>query len=247
MLATLRRKLQPRTHLRRAKEAALRTLFPKQYNKRTCADPDLWQWYYDHSEGDVMEREWNDTIWPIIKDFEFTSVLELAAGAGRNTQRLLSLATTLYAVDINQLAIERLQRRFRDYAGPCALRICQNDGTTLPMVPSDSISLVYCWDSAVHFDRRIIRDYIREFARVMRAGAKGFIQHSDLGDAANPDFRLNPQYRSNMNRDLFRQYCAENGLAVVAQYDLPWGAPDHPNGRVTDCISVFTRPERTSI
>ena len=186
MLGTLRRKLQGRTRLRRAKEAALRTFFPKWYNKRTCADRDLWVEYYDYSEGDNMENQWRASIWPVIKEFDFSSVLELAAGAGRNTERLLPLAKTLYAVDINQLSIDRLQSRFRDYAGPCVLHIAQNDGTTLPMIPSDSISLVYCWDAAVHFDRRIVRDYIREFARVMRVGAKGFIQHSDLGMPLTP-------------------------------------------------------------
>ena len=47
-----------------------------------------------------------------------------------------------------------------------------------------------------------------------------------------------------MSRDLFRQYCAESGVAVVAQHDLPWGSPNDPAGEVTDCISVFTRPPR---
>ncbi|NIM16890.1 MAG: methyltransferase type 11, partial [Candidatus Aminicenantes bacterium] len=90
------------------------------------------------------------------------------------------------------------------------------------MIKADSITAIYCWDAAVHFDKSVMRDYIKEFSRVLKAGGRGFIHYSSLGQSAKSDIRKNPHWRSNMDKDLFGQYCEEYGLQVIKQFNLAW-------------------------
>lgn len=59
-----------------------------------------------------MESQWRTTIWPYIRECDFSCVVELAAGHGRNGARLLEVARTLHLVDINLENVEILRRRF---------------------------------------------------------------------------------------------------------------------------------------
>jgi len=235
--------------------SALTGLFPKWANLRQCANMELWEQYVDSPLVESgIEREWTEIIWPVIQRFDFTTVLELAPGGGRNTARLAALATDLYAVDLNQPVIDRVQARFKEYQGRCRLHFATNDGSGLPMIRSNTITTIYSWDSVVHFDRRVIQNYVREFARVLAPGGKGFVHHSNLGDPhakrldqrpVGDDIWFNPQNRSNMTKGLFRQYCEQNSLTVEQQIDLPWPPWDYEQlrrGEVVDCLSVFSKP-----
>ena len=186
-----------------------------------------------------MDSQWDNIIFPIIKDFSFKTVLELAPGAGRNTEKLTNFSETIYAVDLNKYALEQLQKRFQDYSGNCKLFYYKNDGFRLKMIQSDSITLIYCWDSAVHFDKKILKDYIKEFSRTLKVGGKGFIHHSNLGLSAKVNISENPKGRSNMSKELFRRYCERVGLKVINQIDLPWG--DTAGEEIVDCISIFQK------
>jgi SAM-dependent methyltransferase len=235
--------------------SALTGLFPKWANLRQCANMALWDLYVDSPLVEAgIEREWTEIIWPVIQGFDFTTVLELAPGGGRNTARLAALATDLYAVDLNQPVIDRVRARFKEYQGRCRLHFATNDGSTLPMIRSNTITTIYSWDSVVHFDRRVVQDYVREFARVLAPGGRGFVHHSNLGDPrakrldqrpVGDDIWLNPQCRSDMTKDLFREYCEQNSL-TVEQIDLPWPPWDYEQlrrGEVIDCLSVFSKPQ----
>lgn len=194
--------------------------------------------YYDVAE-DAMDMQWSH-IFPMIRDADFTSVLELAPGHGRNTLKLMEVAGEIHLVDLNATCIEYCRQRFAGHAGPCRLSYHVNDGTSLPMLADGSISFVYSFDAMVHFDRDIVRDYVREFARVMRPGARGFVHYSNYGQfAEDPDsnWRQNPHWRSTMSRALFAEFCAEAGLEVVQDRLVDWeGVPQ------LDCVTVFAKP-----
>jgi hypothetical protein len=102
------------------------------------------------------------------------------------------------------------------------------------MIADDSISTVYCWDSAVHFNRVILEGYIREFARVLEHGGKGFVHHSNLGDMVSRNIKDNPAWRSNVSKEFFSRMCTKFGLTVEAQIDIPWG-------KITDCATIFSK------
>ena len=216
-----------------------RKAFPKWYNIRVCSTEGLWDPYFTEAEQ-WMQESWERYIWPVIKGYRFDTVLELAPGAGRNTEKLAQLAKVLHAVDLNDYALNRLRERFRSYTGTCKLHFHRNGGADLAMIDDGTITFIYCWDSAVHFDRTVIRSYVKEFARVLAGGGVGFVHHSNLGDSADVDIRKNPHGRSNMSKELFAGYCKLNGLEVLRQIDRPWHPPI--NGvLISDCLSVFRR------
>lgn len=195
--------------------------------------------YYDQAEP-FIRAQWEAHVWPVIKDSDFTSTLDLAAGAGRNSDLLKDLAKELWIVDINETNIARCRERFGAYAGPCRLRYAVNDGTSLPMVATASLTMVYSFDAMVHFDPQVIRQYVREFSRVMRPGATGFCHHSNYGSFA-PDptshWQSNPHWRSHMTAALFGNYCREFGLVLTRQVIHSWGGTEN-----LDCFSCFRRP-----
>ena len=69
--------------VRRRLESALVSLLPsKSANLRQCGEEDLWNEYFERAEADI-DSQWRDIIFPLIRDFDFETVLELAPGTGR--------------------------------------------------------------------------------------------------------------------------------------------------------------------
>jgi ubiquinone/menaquinone biosynthesis C-methylase UbiE len=201
--------------------------------------------YYDNAEKG-MEGQWKFFIEPRLVGMDFTRILELAPGHGRNTAKLRPKATEMYLVDINQNCVDACRQRFggeKGEPGPdghaCLMHYDVNDGYTLPMVPSGVITLVYSWDAMVHFDKRVVEKYVHEFARIMAPGAKGFVHHSNYGSfAPDPEsnWLSNPGWRSTMSRELFAKFCEDAKLRVNRQDVINWGEPN------LDCISLFEKP-----
>ena len=140
----------------------------------------------------------------------------------------------LHAVDMNEYALRKLRARFRSMPTQCELHIHKNRGSDLATIADCSITFIYSWDSAVHFDKAVLKDYVAEFSRVLKPKGAGFIHHSNLGDRAHVDIRRNPHWRSNMSKELFADYCYRHGLEIIRQIDLPWPP-------IVDCVSVFQK------
>lgn len=202
-----------------------------------CTVPNEWNNYFKDAEPEI-QHEWRNTIWPRIQNADFDTVLELAPGAGRNTQMLLPLAREIYLVDVNEYALDKCRKRFASHAGAARLHYYKNDGCSLSEIPDASVTFIYTWDSMVHFDKLVIRSYLAEFARVLKPGGTGFVHHSNYGTVTpRVDFKNNPQWRSNMTADLFRQYCGAQGLDCYDQTLIDWA--EH---KELDCISLFRKP-----
>lgn len=195
--------------------------------------------YYAHAEPH-MARQWERTIWPIIKDEDFTSTLELACGHGRNTEFLRRFAKSIDLIDVNQNCINACRERFGWQQDGCTFRYHVTSGNRLP-VDSSSISFGYSWDSMVHFDKLVVRDYVFEFARVLKPSASAFLHHSNYGTVA-PDssWTKNHGNRSDMTAELMREYVKEAGLAIKFQRLSGradgWGLDD------LDCLTLLYKP-----
>lgn len=120
-----------------------------------------------------MELQWNQIIFPLIRDLEFTTVLDLACGHGRNSEFLRRHSKSPHLVDINQSCIDACRMRFGDTKDGTRFRYHVTDGNHLKMIENESITLVYSWDSMVHFDKLIIRDYLLDIQRVLKPGRIG--------------------------------------------------------------------------
>jgi len=177
-----------------------------------------------------MDRFWHELIWPLIADCDFSVVVDLAAGHGRNTAKLLELASKLYVVDINPDNIEFCRRRF---AGDTRLEYVVCDGVSLAGIPDEEVSLVYSFDSMVHFDTDTIRAYLREFKRVLRPDGRAMCHHSNYTGNPVGDFRDSPHWRNFMSRELFEHYATKEGLNVVRAETVDWELPS------LDCITVL--------
>jgi SAM-dependent methyltransferase len=195
--------------------------------------------YFVHAE-EFMPLQWERTIWPIIKDEDFTSTLELACGHGRNTEFLRRHAKSIDLVDVNQTCIEACEGRFGSEKDGCTFRYHLTTGNSLP-VPSGSVSFVYTWDSMVHFDKLVVRDYVHEVFRALKPGGSAFLHHSNYGTVApNSNWINNHGSRSDMTAELMREYADEAGLKIKFQRSSGtadgWGIDD------LDCLSLLARP-----
>jgi SAM-dependent methyltransferase len=194
-----------------------------------------WRPYYREAEG-LFDGEWNEIIWPLIKDFDFGTVLELSPGGGRNTEKLSTLTSRLIVVDYSQDALNRTRARLGTHPRGCEISYHRNNGSELPMVPDRSVTAIYCWDAAVHFDKNVVLSYIREFARILKPGGSGFLHHSTLGDRARKNIKRNPGWRSNVSKELVVQACQANGLTVTLQQRVPWIS-------TVDCATIFRKDD----
>jgi ubiquinone/menaquinone biosynthesis C-methylase UbiE len=193
--------------------------------------------YYDNVES-AIDHQWPNIIYPLIKDCDFSRVLELAPGHGRNTRKLMTVAQEIVLVDANKTCIDYCKQRFKDADGSCRLSYYVNDGASLEQTADDTISFIYSWDSMVHFDSYLMRRYLAEFQRVLKPGGYGFVHHSNYGnliDNANYSVHVNPHGRSNMTKERFAQYCGHLGLEVSQQKIIDWGVKN------LDCLSVFKK------
>ena len=166
--------------------------------------------YYDDAER-TIDRIWETLLWPIIRDADYSSVLEIAPGHGRNTAKLLHHAAHVWAVDINQTNVDFITARF---ANERRLNVIKNDGVAIPEIADATISFVYCFDSMVHFDSDVVRSYIREFRRVMKPGARGFCHYSAYDGNPTGSYRDHPGWRNFMSRALFEHWLAKEGFAI---------------------------------
>jgi ubiquinone/menaquinone biosynthesis C-methylase UbiE len=204
-----------------------------------CRDAHAHSGYYQVAEPD-METQWRDLILPLIGGMDFSHVVELAPGHGRNTLRLMERARTIDLIDVNQTCIDACRTRLGDGTTRCRLRYHVGDGLSLAPIADASATLVYSWDSVVHFDREVVRRYVLEFARVLVPGGSGFIHHSNYAalcaEGEGEVWDENPNWRSNVSRELFARYCDDAGLEVIRQQLIPWFIED------LDCLSTFRKP-----
>jgi SAM-dependent methyltransferase len=183
-----------------------------------------------------MDSQWQGTIWPFIRDFDFTVTVDLACGHGRNAAKLLPLSRELHLVDVTPACVEACRRRLADVLGS-RVWVYLNDGKSLPRELTGRVTCVYSWDAMVHFDLGVVEKYLAEIARVLRPGGSSFLHHSDL--RATPHlvvgpWRDNPHWRSAMSRDDLARAAERVGLTVVQQKPLPWG-------EIQDCVTVLRK------
>jgi SAM-dependent methyltransferase len=192
--------------------------------------------YFDRAEAS-FPGQWSNLIWPLIHDADFTTVVDLAAGHGRNTMKLTGLARTLWVVDINEENIAFCRERF---AGATNIHYLRTDGASLGDIADDSVTLLYCFDAMVHFDSEIVRAYLGECGRILAPDGRGFCHHSNFtGDPAG-DLHGHGAWRNFMSQALFAHYCAKAGLHVLRARVVDWGGHEE-----LDCLTLFEKPRET--
>lgn len=199
-----------------------------------------WEGYYRMAES-VASSQFA-AIWPLFNASDFTHVLEVGCGACRNTELLLPHVGHIMATDIDPTAVERCKERFGNRTDlQDKVSYATVDGVHLP-VSNKSISLIYQFDSGVHFHPEVIRGYLHEFARVLKPGGTGFFHHSNLAGSENPvkdaeDVTVNRGWRSNMSKVVFAEMAKEAGLEMLCHPLVTWS-----NATNLDAFARFRKP-----
>jgi len=186
--------------------------------------------YFDRAEG------WTDEEWARAQRFlaphavDYTNTLDLACGRGRHSQKLATLAKHMVLVEVNPEYMEFCRERFAGKPWDFVV----NNGYDLAAVGDRSITFVYCYDAAVHFDLEIILAYIKEFRRVLVPGGFAFVHHSNVDYHPGMDFRLHPHWRNFMSKEIFAHLAIHNGLALVDQLVFDGCGPEAES----DCFSL---------
>jgi SAM-dependent methyltransferase len=188
--------------------------------------------YFTQAEAH-MARSWREDILPMIGGCDFTSVIDLAAGHGRNTAMLLPRAGHVLALDIQLANVERMWRRFGDDP---RLSYAVNNGYDLDVAVDGGYTLVYCFDAMVHFHREVVRSYLADTFRVLEPGGHGFFHHSNY--TGQDDWRTAPASRAYLDHRVFAAYARGAGLDVVDQRVLDWDG--HP---ALDCLTLVRKPD----
>jgi 2-polyprenyl-3-methyl-5-hydroxy-6-metoxy-1,4-benzoquinol methylase len=171
--------------------------------------------YFTAAES-VMAWQWENVIFPIIGQCDFTTTLEIGCGHGRNVEFLRKLAKTVVLLDVNDSCLAACRDRFGTARDGCEFRYHRTVGNRLDGVADSSVTLVYSWDTMVHFDKLVVRDYVREIARVLRPGGHAFLHYSNQGaENPNSDCGDNDGHRGDMAPDLFASYARDSGLTIM--------------------------------
>lgn len=183
---------------------------------------------------------WRTMIHPAIEDCDFSAVIDLAAGHGRNANMLAPKAGRVLVMDIQAGNVEACRKRF---AGQPHVQCAVNNGFDLRPAEDGAFSLVYSFDSMVHFDPEVVRSYLRDTRRVLRPGGRGFFHHSNY--TGGSDWRNAPHGRGFMSRELFAAYAREAGLRTIRQRTFGWGDPSERWGHIRDldCFTLLERPK----
>ncbi len=198
---------------------------------------DLWQdnSYYAMAE-EWMDRQWDGLIWPRIKNCDFTHVVDLACGHGRNTEKLLPHAGRMTLVDLSANNIEFCRKRFAGRQEH--MSFVQTPGAEIPCYDG-VVTLLYCFDAMVHFSPEVVCAYLYEAQRILVPGGHAFLHHSNLS-TVNPVFSYNPHARNFMTQILFKYWAAAAGLIVMSSDIIPWGQGDYLVENL-DCITVLKK------
>jgi len=188
--------------------------------------------YFAHAEP-FMEPLWKQLLQPFLEGCDFTHTVDLAAGHGRNSIILSTLAERLTIIDIQPSNIEICRRRFGNRKN---IEFFVNNGFDMRPVRDEDVTLVYCFDAMVHFDSDVVRSYLCDTRRVLLPGGRGFFHHSNY--TGGDDWRTNVEARNFMSKVWFAHYAQKEGLKVLNQRLIEWsGIAD------LDCLTLVERPK----
>ena len=165
---------------------------------------------------------------------DLTDTLELACGHGRHSEHIAGRCGRLVLMDIHQENIEFCGRRLARFQN---VEHYLDNGFDFQPAPANSFTALFCYDAMVHFSPDIVRSYVLDTARVLKAGGKALYHHSNYPAPPDRHYGQNPHARNHMTQQLFRQYCVEAGLVFEEAIVMPWG-----HDADLDCLSLLRKP-----
>lgn len=160
-------------------------------------------------------------------------IVEIGPGGGRWTGELLARAKKLIGIDISEACVQSCQKRF---AGCDNAEFRIGTGADLEGVATGSCDVVWSFDVFVHINSPQFAAYASEFARVLKPGGIGLIQHGAVGGEKGG-------WRSDVTAAKARDLLTSAGLDVRDQISSWMDAGrEFEAGLYGDVVSVFQKP-----
>jgi SAM-dependent methyltransferase len=171
------------------------------------------------------EAQWWGSIFPRLQAYlPAARVLEIGCGYGRLSRLLANFSRELLLVENTERCVAACRARFRGQRG---VRVHETDGRSLPMARDRSIDFVVSLDSLVHAEEDVLRDYVREIARVLTPTGAAFLHHSNVAALRDPWGGLpfpNKHWRGvTASAAGVRASALEHVLVFIAKEILGWG------------------------
>jgi ubiquinone/menaquinone biosynthesis C-methylase UbiE len=201
------------------------------------------------------ESLWHFVILPRIHSFlPAAQVVEIAPGHGRWTQYLKEQCEFLAVVDLAPHCIEVCKRRFGTSSN---ISYIVNKGNDLPGISDQSVDFVFTFDSLVHAESDVMREYLREIARVLKPNGVAFLHHSNsgiyskrsrildrvpvestMGRIIHSWFPFSLGWRARtVTAELIREMSQDAGLSCFRQERISWETGPY----LRDALSTVTR------
>ena len=136
--------------------------------------------------------------------------LEIGCGPGRLMKPLSRHFGEIYGVDVSDEMIGLARERLRDVPNA---HVEATDGASLAQFADDSFDFVYSYAVFQHVPSKdVVREYMRETARVLKAGGVFRGQFNGLPALANPDTWGGVSFSAGE----IREFTKEHGLRLLA-------------------------------
>lgn len=203
------------------------------------ANKHIWEHWDWNDRGDewTLSPEWKESVVRTFLIPTFTNrsaILEIGPGAGRWTEYLIDKCDRLIGVDISETSVRECKRRFRDHPNA---RFEVGNGENLGCIESGSVNGIWSFDVFVHINKQQFKSYVSEFARVLKPGGVGLIQHGSVAGAAGG-------WRSDVRASDVLEFLLSNGLIVDRQIQN-WddNGQKFDAGLYQDAITCFRKPQ----
>lgn len=190
--------------------------------------------YYDTAESMLP------IFWDKASDFkhffdmlDLYTTIELAAGHGRHSEIVASLAHELIVMDVLdeniQFCKDRLIRHQNVTVKKCS-------GADFTEVTDEWATAIFCYDAMVHFSPNIVESYITDCARVLKPGGRVLLHHSNYSVDFDHHYGRNPHARNHMTQEMIHSFSKKAGLSVIQMKTIDWAKEKN-----LDCISLLEK------
>jgi methyltransferase family protein len=196
-----------------------------------------YQWTGDGDEWSAAwggaRAHWFGSILPRINRFlPAHRVLEIAPGHGRWSQFLVKQCTEYFGVDLSETCIQACRRRF---AAEGRAHFLTNDGKSLAMVPDGAIDFVFSYDSLVHAEIDVVREYMWQIVQKLTPTGVAYIHHSNgAGEGVDVDIARRNNRALSVSGSLVKELIEDCSGKVLVQEEVIWDRSTR-----IDCMTTF--------
>jgi SAM-dependent methyltransferase len=194
-----------------------------------------WDWSATGEEWSPSP-EWKRSVIDVLMNPNIAPgsiVVEIGPGGGRWTGELQTRAAMLTGIDISEACVRACRRRFAEFDN---VEFRLGSGMDLDGVEKGSVDAIWSFDVFVHVNRPQFQAYAAEFARVLKPGGVGIIQHGRVGGAHGG-------WRSDVTAISVQDCLRSAGLDVSAQISSWWhSGREFKAGLYDDAVTIFKKP-----